>query len=370
MPPECKTCVKHYFFSNSANMASFRKIGFWWGRWDLNPGSPTPQAGILNQSSQQTSMKSLSITTNTRSLEAIRRPQLNEPYAEQINKTIDLAISNGKAFNTVNLFRQRLTELAKIPNLNLMQPDEVKLAIGFSKLSNASKQCFALSYEWFCKANELKWEKPSYKWIQGTPLIPTTDQVNKIISATTTKLATIFKLMAKVGVEGEELHQAHRSHFDPSQKLITIKGLKGHGTANCKLEYELAEMLKEYFKKYTKDYPFPQTKVMSQMWRRARKQASENHNDKMLLNIPMKNLRNYSGAQFYYRFPDPTDVMRHMRHKRMETTMHYIRAIVLDAEVRYHVKTATTPEQMLDLASKGYEKFDEMNGIHGYRKRK
>ena len=21
----------------------------WWGRWDLNPGSPTPQAGILNQ---------------------------------------------------------------------------------------------------------------------------------------------------------------------------------------------------------------------------------------------------------------------------------------------------------------------------------
>jgi hypothetical protein len=24
------------------------KEELWWGRWDLNPGSPTPQAGILN----------------------------------------------------------------------------------------------------------------------------------------------------------------------------------------------------------------------------------------------------------------------------------------------------------------------------------
>jgi len=26
---------------------------FWWGRWDLNPGPPTPQAGILNHSRQE-----------------------------------------------------------------------------------------------------------------------------------------------------------------------------------------------------------------------------------------------------------------------------------------------------------------------------
>src|SRR5512139_963333 len=24
-------------------------LGVWWGRWDLNPGSPAPQAGILVQ---------------------------------------------------------------------------------------------------------------------------------------------------------------------------------------------------------------------------------------------------------------------------------------------------------------------------------
>lgn len=42
----------------------------WWGRWDLNPGSPTPQAGILDQSSHPTP----SITTTELKAEAIRRP--------------------------------------------------------------------------------------------------------------------------------------------------------------------------------------------------------------------------------------------------------------------------------------------------------
>ena len=26
---------------------------WWWGRWDLNPGPPAPQAGILDHSSQR-----------------------------------------------------------------------------------------------------------------------------------------------------------------------------------------------------------------------------------------------------------------------------------------------------------------------------
>jgi hypothetical protein len=95
-----------------------------------------------------------------------------------------------------------------------MNPDDVKKAIAYSKLSNSSKCSFTLAYEWFTKANELKWEKPKFKWNLSTPIIPTTDQVNKIISATTLRFATIYKLMAETGVEGEELHQTHRNQFE------------------------------------------------------------------------------------------------------------------------------------------------------------
>jgi hypothetical protein len=94
-----------------------------------------------------------------------------------------------------------------------MNPEDVKKALAYSKLTNSSKCSFALAYEWFTKANGLKWEKPRFKWNLPTPIIPTTDNVNKIISATTRKFATIFKLMAETGIEGEELHRLHRNRI-------------------------------------------------------------------------------------------------------------------------------------------------------------
>ena len=237
----------------------------------------------------------------------IRRPQQETPYDEQINKTIAKATIEGKAQNTIKSFRHRLRQLSKVADLN--SPNDVKNAIGYSKLANSSKCSFALAYEWYTKANGLQREKPHYKWNLPTPIIPTTDQVNKIISATTFRFATIFKLMAEIGVEGEELHQTHRNQFEQTQAIISIKGLKGHGSANYKLKSQIAEMLREYLAKNPQEYPFPQPKTMSEMWRRARNTASRNNNDPSLKTIPMKNLRNYSGAQFWYSFPDPIGVM-------------------------------------------------------------
>jgi hypothetical protein len=225
----------------------------------LNPGSPTPQAGILNHSSPPTP----SILHTELKQEAIRRPQTETPYKEQIDKTIYKATIEGKAKNTVKSFRHRLNQLSRVADLS--KPDDIKQAIGYSKLSNSSKCSYALAYEWFTKANGLQWEKPRFKWNLPTPIIPTTDQVNKIISATTQKFATIYKLMAEIGVEGEELHQTHRNQYEQTQGIISIRGLKGHGSANYKLKPHIASMLSEYLARCQSDYPFPEPKTMADM---------------------------------------------------------------------------------------------------------
>jgi integrase len=203
------------------------------------------------------------------------------------------------------------------------------------------------------------------------PIIPTTQQVDRIISATTPKFAVMYKLMIETAVEGEELHRTNRNQFDQAQGIISIIGTKGHASKNYALKPETAQPLREYMAKYQKDYPFPQPKVMSQMWITARNQASQLHNDPSLKTIPMKSLRNYSGAQFYIRFEhDTIGTMRHMRHKKLETTMHYLRAIVLDAEPEYISRIGETPEEAMKLIDAGFTKADEFNGKHIYRKRK
>jgi hypothetical protein len=133
-------------------------------------------------------------------------------------------------------------------------------------------------------------------------------------------------------------------------------------------------MLKEYLNKNPQEYPFPDPKIMGEAWRRTRNRVADNLKQPELKNIPLKNLRNYSGAQLYKSLPvrDPIAVMRHLRHKKLETTMHYIRAIVLDYEEddQWISRTSTTIQEDQKLIDSGFQYVTERDGIKIYRKRK
>jgi hypothetical protein len=64
--------------------------------------------------------------------------------------------------------------------------------------------------------------------------------------------------------------------------------------------------------------------------------------------------------------------MRHLRHKKLETTMHYIRAIILDYEEddQWISRTAKTIEEDMNLVNNGFQYVTERDGIKLYRKRK
>jgi integrase len=278
------------------------------------------------------------------------------------------ATNEGKAENTVKAFSHRLTQLSR--KADLKNPEEVKTAIANSPVSNATKACLCLAYEWFCKANNLQWQKPRYKWELGTPIIPSTENVTKIISASTKRYATIFAIMAETGIEGEELHRLHKNQIDTERGIISIKGTKGHDSGTYKLKSQTAEMLREYLAKNPQDYPFPKPKVMSDQWRTVRDRLTENLRQPDLKKIPMKSLRNYSGAKLYYSHPDPILIMRHLRHKKLDTTMHYLKAITIDGEEEYTCKSAKAPEEAMKLIEIGFQFVNTIDEISLYRKRK
>lgn len=86
----------------------------------------------------------------------------------------------------------------------------------------------------------------------------------------------------------------------------------------------------------------------------------------------MKNLRNYSGAQMYFKSGNsPIAVKRHLRHKRLETTMHYLQAINLDDDPEYDTQAAITKDDVIRLNNAGYTYVQSIPDIgHFYRKRK
>lgn len=119
-------------------------------------------------------------------------------------------------------------------------------------------------------------------------------------------------------------------------------------------------------------HPFARPNVMAQQWRIARERASQQTGNKALLNIPLKGLRNLSGYLLWQDIPDPWRVMVHMGHKKLDTTQHYLKGLMLqiNADPEYDIKSAKTLEERMKLLEIGYEKKDEVDGIAIYRKRK
>jgi len=341
-----------------------RSVLSWWGRWDLNPGSPAPQAGILDHTSR--------LATK---IPAKRLLDYDPKQTELIVNTLLALKNNGKAENTVKSVDKNLTRLAR--HADLKNPEDVKTYIANAKkengepLSNSSKSKLVFCYDCLAKANGLTWTAPTYKWEPKTPIIPSKENVTKIISASTRRYATIFTILAETGLEGEELHGITRQDIDTERDIISVRGHKGHDSGTYKLKAATAEMLRDYMARNPQSQPFPKPKIMGQQWLKTRNRLADDTKQPDLKKIPMKSLRNYSGAQFYYRLPDPIAVMRHLRHKKLETTMHYLRAITLtNGDEDYVCKVAKTIEEAKQLIENGFQYVTEIDGTKLFKKRR
>lgn len=62
-------------------------------------------------------------------------------------------------------------------------------------------------------------------------------------------------------------------------------------------------------------------------------------------------------------------IQKALRHKNIQSTMKYIHTIQFRDE-DFEIATATTTEEIKQLGQAGFVKYDEMNGIHFYRKPK
>jgi len=273
---------------------------------------------------------------------------------------------------TIKRIGTRLTKMSQHTDLN--NPELVRLHIAEMKTDNSTKNKYASTYNHYCKVNQIKWQKPYYKTVTKTPLIPTTQDVQAIINNSSEDYVTIFTIESEIGCSPEELYQTTQKDINKETGEISITGVKGHASKNYKLKPQTKELLIRYLAKHQKEHPFPKAHTQSQMWYQYRQKTAEKLHKPQLLNIALRNLRNYSGERFYKNLPirDPIALMQHFRHKKLETTMHYIKAIILDYEEdeQYISRTSTTIKEDQKLIDNGFQYVTERDGTKLYRKRK
>jgi integrase len=318
----------------------------------LNPGSPAPQAGILDQARRR--------PPNTG-----QRPNTEQDIIKTLLKMQSAGLSEK---GTVKAVSYRLRYLAK--NTDLTNPEAVKLFISQMKQNDSYKQTMVKAYNYFATTNNIQWIRPKYKWNRKIPLIPTTETVKRIISAASKKYATIFTILDETGLEGHELHTTSTDQIDSKQGIINAQGCKGHKPRSFKLQPETAQMLREYLYEHTNQYPFPDPEYMGKIWRRTRNKLAEKLQQPELRKTPLRNLRHKFATRTYDKTKDMFFTMQQMGHSKFETTLFYAQLLHFENEEEYTCKTATNLKEATDLIEHGFQYITEMDGVKIFRKRK
>ena len=158
---------------------------------------------------------------------------------------------------------------------------------------------------------------------------------------------------------------------DVSGNFITInKPVKGHLPGQCEISKELAAMLDNLPK--TSERIFPTTYAsLGQCMRKLRQATARKMQNPRILNVTLKSFRHFGGSWLaQITGGNELAVKKALRHKRVENTMKYIHRLEFKDPQNYDVANATTVEDITQLAKQGYTKFDEVNGIHVYRRPK
>jgi integrase len=232
----------------------------------LNPGSPAPQASVLIQSrasGTRTQGNLPKIQAEPDSLTRLRAHTQGILHEDRIINTLLQMKNSGLSEATLATASQKLNQLGK--HADLQNPQEILTYIANSTVSNATKQKLANDYNYYCITNQINWKKPTYRWERKIPLIPTTENIYKIISASCKKYATIFTILEETGLEGKELETTTRRDIDAEQGIINVQGCKGHNSRSLKLKQQTAEMLRAYLHKYAGEHPFPKSIRMGEV---------------------------------------------------------------------------------------------------------
>jgi len=119
------------------------------------------------------------------------------------------------------------------------------------------------------------------------------------------------------------------------------------------------------------DRIFPTTYgIMQNCFNLVRKRAATNLQNPRLRKIHFTTFRHWGGTKIaHITHGNVLAVKKALGHKNIKNTMKYIHLNHFE-DSEFEVATATTIDEMKQLAAKGFEKFDEAYGIHIFRKPK
>jgi len=268
----------------------------------------------------------------------------------------------------VKFVSDRLKYLAK--HVDLSDPNAVNLFIARKQCLESHKDGLVKAYKHYAQFYGINYVKPKFKCEKKLPRIPAKEGIMAVISASSKKYATIFRLLMETGVMPFELANVTLKDIDLDKGTFVVRGFKGHSSRAFKLKNETLACLREYVRMYYDEKLFPDADWMGSVWRRVRNKVAEKFKDPSIRSIRLYDLRHFYATMLYHKTKDILLVKQQLGHKKIETTLIYTQLVQFSEEDEFYSATAKTVQEAAKLIEQGFDFVCDYEGVKLFRKRK
>ena len=252
---------------------------------------------------------------------------------------------------------------------NLYDPESVKQTIARQPWKDGYKLLAVYAYDAFCAMEKITWERPKYRQEDAIVFVPDEKELDQLIAACRSRrMSTFLQCLKETYADPTEILRLR--WIDLHENILTINfPVKRHLPGQVKISNKLVSMLNSLPRKSERIFP-TDYKTMRMCFNPVRNKAAIRLQNPRLRAITFKSFRHWGGTMLaHYTNGNVLTIKKALRHRAIQSTMKYIGLLQFKDE-DYEVATATTVKEIEQLAQAGFQKFDELNGIHIFRKPK
>jgi integrase len=247
-------------------------------------------------------------------------------------------------------------------------PESVKCVIAKKQWKNGVKMQACYAYDAMTRMLKLEWEAPRYRQEEAFPFIPDEKEIDAVIlGARSKRMAAYLQTLKETMADPSEALRLR--WIDINGNVITINcPVKGHYPRPIQVSNSLISLLNSLPKESERIFPVTYMN-MARNYLALRKKVAQRLNNPRILKISFVTFRHWAATMLYHQTRNILLVKKLLGHKKIENTMKYTQLIQFK-DTDYDVTSAETVEEAKKLGEAGFEKYDEFNGIHLYRKPK
>jgi integrase/predicted RNA-binding Zn-ribbon protein involved in translation (DUF1610 family) len=261
----------------------------------------------------------------------------------------------GYTEETVEVRTGNLLRLARL-GANICDPESVKEALSKQKWKDSYKMLLCYAYEAYMTMEKLQWIRPRYAQGESFPFIPTEQELDQLISATSKKLSTFLQGLKDTGADPGELIKLRWIDINKESKTLSIRPIKHHNPRISKISEQFLNMLERMPK--TSELAFKNYSTMKDTFFHQRKRIAEKFSNPRLRKISFTTFRHWKGTIEYHRTKDILYVKKILGHKTIQNTLKYIdleATIYHSADDKWTVRVATDVKEACTLTEAGFE---------------